>query len=467
MRSTRSRAVVLVFPLALAVACVLIAIGISAGWVAQPRSDPSYLYAVLSLALLSLAASIGQIIWHARMAAIERNSRSAQIEESQKAMDSVSDGVIVYDHDWRFIYLNRSAALVAAKPRDALIGRTLWEMYPELVGGELHQRYLEAQRSFSQVSFEYFTEPTGQWLELRIFPAPQRITVVLRDVSDQHAALAQLEQANQSIAQQLKLSEEIAGSLRESNKQLGERNRQLQEFAHIASHDLQEPVRKIRIFGEMLREHSQALGGSGRDYLDRMLGASTRMQSLIASLLAFARVGANKPAQVPVDVQQVVNDVLADLIAESHIPHPRVLVGNLPKVVGDPVLLRQVMQNLLANAVKFVKPGERASIEINGEAFRPDGATADWCRITVKDSGIGFDPAESERVFDLFRRLHGRATYEGSGIGLAIVRRIIEHHGGRVRATGSPGIGATFEIEMPMTPASMAHPGEPMEGGQQ
>lgn len=460
--SRRLRSISPVAPLVPTVLFLLVALGIVATRPEIAGRATALLALALLLALLSLGVALAFMGWHARHAASERLARSAAIAESQHALDSVTDGVIVYDSNWRFIFLNRSAALVALKPREELIGQVLWDLYPELVGGTIHRNYQEAQKDQQPRSFEIHYEPTGQWLELRVFPTADRTTVVLRDVSAQHAALAQLEYANQGIARQLRRAEEMADSLRHSNKQLDERNRQLQEFTHIASHDLQEPLRKIRIFGDMLREQSPSLGEPGDDYLRRMLAATTRMQSLISSLLAFARVDNGVPERVTVDLAQVVADALGDLINDSGGPAPVVTIDPLPRVLGDPVLLRQAMLNLLANAAKFVKPGELPRVEIGCEIFRPIDGLREWCRISVRDQGIGFDPAESERIFDLFRRLHGRASYEGSGIGLAIVRRIVEFHGGRVRAHGALGAGACFEVELPLLPEAPApsHPPE-------
>lgn len=390
---------------------------------------------------------------HARDARAEHEALLARMAEASCALDSVSDGVIVYDHNWRFLYLNQSAVEVADRPREDLLGRVLWDVYPELVGSELHGCYLRAYQEQSARTLQYFSVPTKQWLEIRVFPSAGRISVVLRDISAEHAAMVGLEVAREDLARQLSESQRVANSLRQSNRQLDERNRQLQEFTHIASHDLQEPLRKIRVFGELLGEHSGELSAPAQDFLQRMLGAAARMQTLINSLLAFARVGINRPAEVSVDVGRITAEAIAEVFAASEVL-PDVKIGTLPFVVGDPVLFRQVMQNLISNSVKFVKDGERPRIEVAGERFRPEGVSEEWCRITVRDHGIGFEAEESERIFDLFSRLHGRGSYKGSGIGLAIVRRIMEHHGGRVRASGTPGAGACFELELPILPPS-------------
>lgn len=446
----------LVAPLAVAVFGNLGALAIILAWLDSSRDAVAWTLGLLVFSLIAVVCSIAYLAVHAVRAAKDHDLKKSVIEEALQALDSVSDGVIVYDPEWRFIFLNRSAVEVAGRPRDALIGRVLWEEYPELVGGDLHRRYLASRAEGQSTVFEYYSEPTRQWLELRLFPTETRVTVVLRDVSQQHAALAQLEAAKDRVALELASSEEIARSLQEANRKLGERNRQLQEFAHIASHDLQEPLRKIRIFGEMLQGNSLGLGELGRDYLDRMLAASARMQTLLVSLLAFARVGTQRPAEVQVDLGKVLNQIAADMFIERGQAQPEISIGSLPTVVGDPVLLRQAFHNLVSNAAKFVKPGDRPHIEIGCEYFDVEGEA--WCRIFVQDRGIGFEPEEAEQIFGLFQRLHGRSTYEGSGIGLAIVRRVAEHHGGRVSAKGMPGQGARFEVELPLESRSRESP---------
>jgi PAS domain S-box-containing protein len=235
-------------------------------------------------------------------------------------------------------------------------------------------------------------------------------------------------------------------------------NQALQEFASIAAHDLQEPLRKIQAFGDRLRlRHGTALGTEGQDYLARMQGAAARMQRLIGDLLALSRISATTQPFEPVDLNVVAGEVLRDLETRLEQTCGHVTVGDLPVIEADPTQMRQLFQNLLGNALKFHRPDHPPVIRLEGR-LRPVGtgelggdiAGRNVCELVVTDEGIGFDAQYGERIFGVFQRLHGRSEYEGTGIGLAICRTIIERHGGTIVATSAPARGATFTINLPL-----------------
>ena len=224
-------------------------------------------------------------------------------------------------------------------------------------------------------------------------------------------------------------------------------NRELEQFASIAAHDLQEPLRKIQAFGGRLRSASgarPALDEQSTDYLNRMLSAAERMRRLINDLLAFSRVTTRPEPFVAVDLSAVVQDVLTDLEVRLHESGGRVEVTSLPTAMAAPSQMRQLFLNLLGNAIKFRRSSEAPLVVICGD--ERDG----MARIVVRDNGIGFEPQYRERIFDIFQRLHGRQEYEGTGIGLAICRKIIDRHGGTITADGQPGVGATFTFTLPL-----------------
>jgi len=226
-----------------------------------------------------------------------------------------------------------------------------------------------------------------------------------------------------------------------------ESNRELQEFASVASHDLQEPIRKIQAFGEQLRSaHSFELAEEGRDYLQRMLTAADRMQTLINNLLALSRVTTKARPMVPIDLTQVAHEVVVDLEVRVAQSGGRVQVLPLPTIAADLSQMRQLFQNLIGNALKFRRKDVAPVVTIAGSLTRNDS----WCEIRVEDNGIGFDPKYLSRIFAPFQRLHTRQQYEGSGMGLAICRKIVERHKGRISATSVPGQGATFVISLPV-----------------
>jgi PAS domain S-box-containing protein len=248
--------------------------------------------------------------------------------------------------------------------------------------------------------------------------------------------------------------------LRSSAASLLQSNRELSDFATVASHDLQEPLRKIQAFaGCLIEEQATTLNDEGRNYLDRIQNAATRMTTLVSDLLEFSRISSKGKPFVPVNLNEVVAGVLSDLETRIAKTHGKVEIVTLPTVASDSTQMRQLFQNLIGNALKFhrkdVPPVVRVSAEIiDSLGANPDAngrtQTAATCRISFADNGIGFDEKYLDRVFTIFQRLHGRGDYEGTGIGLAVCRRIVERHNGTITARSQPGHGSTFVVTMPL-----------------
>jgi len=235
--------------------------------------------------------------------------------------------------------------------------------------------------------------------------------------------------------------------LKKTQIRLEQSNRELESFAYVASHDLQEPLRKIQTFAERLRTTSAAaLGPEGLDYLERMCNASTRMRRLIEDLLSFAQVSSKAQPFIRVDLNEVARGVLGDIEATIEKAGAIVTIGELPVLDAEPMQMRQLLQNLLSNALKFRRDGVAPSVSLRCKV--EPGARQ--CELRVEDNGIGFEEKYSDRIFNVFQRLHGRSQYEGTGIGLAICRKIAERHGGSIQARSSPGQGSTFIVTLPL-----------------
>ncbi len=254
-------------------------------------------------------------------------------------------------------------------------------------------------------------------------------------------------------------------------------NEELEKFAYIASHDLQEPLRKIQAFGDRLNTRYKAgLGEQGQDYIARMLDSAGRMRRLIDDLLSFSRITSKVQPLAPVNLNAVVRDVLSDLEIRVAQSGGRVEVGPLPTLPADSVQMRQLFQNLVSNALKFQRPGVPPVVTVKAEPLRefppdpPSNGTNSTphrtgFRITVADNGIGFEAQYADRIFELFQRLHGRHQYEGTGLGLAICKKIAERHGGAISAKGYPGEGSTFIIDFPTPFEAEAYHAPPISTG--
>lgn len=247
-----------------------------------------------------------------------------------------------------------------------------------------------------------------------------------------------------------------------TNEALQRSNRELEQFAYVASHDLQEPLRKIQAFGDRLQRHcSKELSEQAADYLTRILASATRMRRLIEDLLSFSRVAIRPQALMPVNLAEIVQEVVSDLEERLQQTGGRVDIGELPTVEADAVQMRQLFQNLLGNALKFHRAEEpplvqvRATLLETNEPVEESSSTRNWWEITVRDNGIGFEETYVDRIFEVFQRLHGRGEYEGTGVGLAICRKIVERHGGQITARSCPGRGSTFIIRLPAIQSRM------------
>lgn len=260
---------------------------------------------------------------------------------------------------------------------------------------------------------------------------------------------AELAASNAQLRQEVTVRRQAEVKLEGYTAELERSNRELQAFAYVASHDLQEPLRKIQTFGDRLQQkYGPILDERGLNYLDRMQNAAARMQALIIDLLSFSRVRTHTEPFQQVDLQQVVTHVLQDLEIFVADVKAEIEVAKLPVLEADPSQMRQLFQNLIGNALKFHRQDIAPRIKIHCQTAGPD------CEIVVTDNGIGFDERYADRIFNVFERLNGRDEYAGTGVGLAICRRIVERHNGTIYAKSKPGEGSRFIVRLPLQQAA-------------
>ena len=351
---------------------------------------------------------------------------------AREILETMADALFVLDADGRIRVVNGAVTTLLGFHESELLGRSIDTLEPVDEDATISRTLAEiTRRGPIRDQERIFRDRGGRHIDVSVSISPvseedveRGAVVIARDIRERKRAEAELRSAMQHLEQS---------------------NRELEDFAHIASHDLQEPLRKIQAFGELLdSKHAAALPPQARDYIERMRAAAKRMQVLINDLLAFSRVATKGQPFVPVNLETVAREVAHDLELRTHEAGGHIDIGELPVIDADPLQMRQLLQNLAGNALKFQRDGVPPVVTISSAV---DGGK---CRIRVTDNGIGFDEKYAERIFTMFERLHGRGKYEGTGIGLAICRRIAERHGGTIIARSTPGQGATFVVTLPV-----------------
>ncbi len=244
-----------------------------------------------------------------------------------------------------------------------------------------------------------------------------------------------------------RLEEEV----RQRTWELQKSNEDLQQFAHVASHDLKEPVRKIRTFSSRLRdEYGAALPDQARVFLNKIEQATSRMYSMIEGVLAYSILNGSEQTIGPIDLDVLLSNIEIDLEVTIAEKKASLVREKLPRIDGASVLIYQLFYNLINNSLKFARVGVPPVITVVAELLQGEDNTPSMAEITLTDNGIGFDQEHTFRIFDTFARLHARDKYEGTGLGLALCRKIVDRHQGSIRATGDKNKGAEFVIRLPL-----------------
>ena len=366
--------------------------------------------------------------------AIERKLDQQRItdalEYNKTLINSSSLGLMTYDASGKCILANESIARILGTALDQMMGENYNDNETWKTSGLLGSA-CEAIASGNETRREiHMINNYGEeiWLDCRFTPFYSN--------EEPHLLLS---------VDDITISKQAEVSLQVYAAKLEQSNRDLQEFAYIASHDLQEPLRKVLAFGDRLtKKYGDGLDETGRDYLKRMRDASQRMQTLINDLLTFSRVTTRAQPFTKVDLNSLIQDVISDLEIQIDRTAGSVEIDDLPMIEGDPTQMHQLLQNLINNGLKFHRENYPPIIQISANISRKK------CKILVKDNGIGFENQYIDRIFKPFQRLHNRQEYEGSGMGLAICRRIVERHGGEITATSTPGEGSTFIVTLPI-----------------
>ncbi|GAB3162951.1 PAS domain-containing sensor histidine kinase [Telluribacter humicola] len=344
--------------------------------------------------------------------------------------------------DFRILMVNQAAAKFSNLSPDEQVGSRYLSLFPSVKDLGFFNQYVEAISQNKPFRAEMsFPSPDGThtfWYDMSLVRMKNGLVILsFLDITERML----LHQKQESLLEELRQS-----------------NVDLEQFAYVASHDLQEPARKITLFSDMLtRQYASQLPPSGAELTGRIQVASSRMQELINGLLTYSRFSSHKLDPEIVSLDAVILDVLQDLETSIDEKEARITVRKLPRIKGNPIQLHQLFLNLISNALKFSKEGAIPEIIVEaGPATEEElaetvsGRGRRWVAIRVKDNGIGFEPTYRKQVFEIFKRLHGRTQYAGNGLGLAICKKVAELHGGGITTFSTPDLGTTFVVVLPV-----------------
>lgn len=349
--------------------------------------------------------------------------------------------VAITDKSGKITYVNKKFCAISKYSQDELLGNT-----HRIINSHFHPKdfFIDMWKTISQGKTwegeirNRAKDGTFYWVNTTIVPfmdaegKPEQYVSVRYEITER------------------KLAEE---QLKIYSKKLEVSNQELQDFASVAAHDLQEPLRKIQTFSDRVKiKAKDTISSEAFDYLERVQASAKRMQILINDLLTYSRVTTKANPFSQVSLNKIVNQVKSDLEIRIEQTSGIVDVSDLPNIDADPTQMHQLFQNLISNALKFHKPSSNPIVKVSASII--DDPEIDrhgkTCEITVADNGIGFDQKYVDRIFTIFQRLHGRHEYEGTGIGLAVCRKIIDRHGGRITAQSQLDQGTTFIILLPI-----------------
>jgi len=422
-------------------------------WSLVARMDVSEMYApvrerlwvMLALVLAMLLGTAGGVglVWRQQKVVYYRKQYLAaeELRESEeryhRALDNMLEGCQIIGPDWRYFYVNESAAKHGRRARHEFPDHTMPELYPGIENTNL---FKELQRvmddRIARCLDNEFVYPDGAraWFELSIQPVPEGIFILSMDISERKLVEKEL----------IKHQDHLEELVEQRTLELKALNRELEAFSYSVSHDLKTPLRAIDGFSNvMLEEYSGKLDDEGRRILGIIRNSARQMSQLIHDLLAFSRISRQQITSTYIDMNALLRNVLEELGPFLSGRSVELRVQPLPPARGDRTMVRQVLSNLLSNAAKFTLSREEAFIEVG--SMVKDNETVYY----VKDNGVGFDMRYADKLFGVFQRLHSSGEFEGTGVGLAIVRRVIHRHGGEVWAEGRINEGAAFYFSLP------------------
>ncbi len=384
--------------------------------------------------------------------------KNTQLEQQKNFVDTILDASVdiisVFDKDLNYLSYNKTCETVYGKPKEEVLGKKLTDVFPETAGTDFHKGLTSAINDKKTSDIIHKSAVNGRYFHTFFVPIKHNsgidsVLAIAHDITD-------LLEASEKIKESNRMLEERKLDLEKANTALERSNNDLEQFAYIASHDLQEPLRKIQFFVEKL-DKTMTGDDSSRLYFEKIQKASSRMNTLIQDLLDFSRISQDNQHTESTDLNAVINIIKNDLELLVQQKSAVLNIDELPVIEAVPVQMRQLFQNIIGNALKFSQKDRSPVINISSKKLSSkelsaypglDQHTDHYC-ITIQDNGIGFNQQYAEQIFVIFQRLNDLASYGGTGIGLALCKKIVEQHHGDISATSKENEGATFYIILP------------------
>ena len=347
------------------------------------------------------------------------------LEEKKAILESIDDAFFAIDKNWIVTYWNSQAEKVLGKSKVEMLGNNLWEIFPDRVDSESYKKYYQAIRTNQSVHFEDYYPLLSTWYEISAYPSGSGLSVYFKDVSERKLSEIRLKELN--------------ANLQKKAKELAISNAELEQFAYVASHDLQEPLRMVTSFLAMLeKKYAHVLDEKGKKYIGFAVDGAKRMRQIILDLLDFSRVGIIEDKMEDVDLNDIIEEI--KLLFKKQTGERGAFIHSeiLPVIPAHKTPLRRIFQNLVSNALKYRRKEVAPQIHISVEEQK------DQWQFSIADNGIGIEEEYFDKIFIIFQRLHNKDEFSGTGMGLAITKKIIESEGGKIWVSSEEGKGSIF-----------------------
>ena len=347
------------------------------------------------------------------------------LEDRNTILESIGDAFFAVDHNWTVTYWNNMAEKVLGKQKQEMLNQNLWDIFNDAVGSESYKNYHTAIATDTAIHFEDYYPPLAKWYEVSAYPSASGLAVYFKDITERKVSDIRLKDLNENLQLQ--------------TKELATSNAELEQFAYVASHDLQEPLRMVTSFlTQIERKYGDILDDKGKQYINFAVDGAKRMRQIILDLLEFSRVGTMEDGIDDIRMDKLINEIAALYRKQIGEGKAEILIEDLPVVRSYKTPLRQVLTNLVSNSLKYHKRGAVVKIRISCTEL-----PTHW-QFSISDNGIGINHAYFEKIFIIFQRLHNKDEFPGTGMGLALSKKIVENLGGTIWVESVEGEGTTF-----------------------